>query len=161
MIRPFFILLCAIGFLGAAFIPSTPAFAQKTEYLEWTGTPDKKIETLINTALKDKYDWFYKEFSYVPYMQYAMTDLNNDGKPEILARFIEEYAFTDENGNVDTFVFAYTRKGLIKIFEDQAIDVAIGKKDASGLREIIAFKGLSRARYDVYKWDGKRRYIKK
>lgn len=156
------IIFClSAAFLFDSFALSSPAFAQKTEYPVYTGMPEEKVERLVAQALKKKYDWFYEEFSYVPYMQYAFTDLNGDGKPEIIARFTEEYAFTDEYENVDTHIFAYTKKGLIQIFEDQAIDIAIGKKDKSGLREIIAFKGLSRTKYDIYKWDGKRRYVKK
>jgi hypothetical protein len=146
---------------GAFALSPSSAKAQDVDYLTYTGQPDEKIERLVRTALKEEYDWFYKEFSYVPYMQYATTDLNGDGKPEIVARFIEEYAFIDEQQNVNTYIFAYTSKGLFKIFDAQAIDIAIGKKDSSGLREIVAFKGLNRNRYDVYKWDGKRRYIKK
>jgi hypothetical protein len=137
------------------------AHAQKVEYMQYTVTPDPQIESLVKTALKDKIDEFYKEFQYVPYIQYETFDLNGDGKPEILARFTEQYAFRDKNNNVDTHIFAYTSKGLIQILEMKAFDVAIGKVDETGLREVIAFKNLNKSKYDVYQWDGKRRYIKK
>lgn len=140
---------------------SVPAFAQKVEYVEYTTIPDPKIESLVTNALKKKIDAFYKEFQYVPMLHYARFDLNGDGNDEILARFAEEYAYRDANNNVDTHIFAYTSKGLIQILEMQAFDVAIGKVDQSGLKEIIAFKNAQKSRYDIYRWDGKRRYVKK
>lgn len=148
--------------LGCFIIGSiSNASAQKTEYLRYTFTPDERIESLVNKALKKKIDAFYNEFQYVPFLEFATADLNGDKKPEIIARFTEEMDYIDAQGNVDTHIFAYTKKGLIQILEVPAMDVALGKKDASGLREIIAFKGVRRSRYEVFKWDGKRRYIKK
>lgn len=140
---------------------SVSVHAQKTEYPNYTFTPDEKLEGLVQKALKSKIDTYYKEFQYVPYLQYATFDLNGDGNPEILAQFTEEWDYIDEQGNTDTHIFAYTKKGLIEIFNTPTSGIAIGKKDASGLREIIAFKNPSKSKYDVYKWDGKRRYVKK
>lgn len=158
-LRMFFV--ASIIAVMAGVLPSSGAMAQKAEYMNYTTKPDKKIESLVTTALKKKLDGFYKEFQYMPYLQYATFDLNGDGKPEILARFVEEYAFRDEQNNVDTHIFAYTSKGLIEIFQGQVFDIAVGKRDQSGLREIIAFKNAARSQYDIYKWDGKRRYEKK
>lgn len=149
-----------ISTLGMLISPAL-SLAQKTEYLSWTSMPDEKIENLVKKALKKKIDKFYKEFSYIPYLHYTTADLNGDGKPEIFARFTEEYAFRDDKNNVDTHIFAYTKKGLIQILTVQAFDIAIGKKDKTGLREIIAFKNAKKSRYDIFKWDGKRRYVQK
>lgn len=128
--------------------------------LNFTAKPDKKIEELVTKGLRKKLDAFYEEFNYMPYLQYATTDLNGDGKPEIIARFVEEYAYRDKDNNVDTHVFAYTTRGLIEVLEVQAFDMATGRKDGSGLKELIVFKGAGRDTFDVYGWD-KRKYVKK
>ena len=153
--------MASLSVMGALFFLSFPAQAQKIKYMNYTVKPDAQIESMVQEALKDKIDKFYEEFQYMPYIQYETFDLNGDGKPEILARFTEPYAYRDENDNVDTHIFAYTSKGLIQILEIQAFDIAIGKVDQSGLREIIAFKNLNKSKYAIYKWDGKRRYVKK
>lgn len=145
---------------GIAIPASAIAQSGGVDFVTYTTKPDPRIESLVRKGLNDKIEGFYEEFGYIPYLQYATADLNNDGNPEIIARFTEEYAFRDSNNNVDTHIFAYTTRGLIEIFEAQAFDIAIGRRDESGLREIIAFQGSGREKYDLYGWDN-RRYVKK
>lgn len=154
-------ILLTILLIALTSINVNTALAQKAERVQYTTLPGDKIETLVTTALKPKMDKFYKEFQYVPMLQYARFDLNGDGKDEILARFTEEYAFRDQQNNVDTHIFAYTSKGLIEIAMFQAFDIAIGGKGKSGLKDIIVFKNAQKSKYDIYEWDGKRRYVKR
>jgi hypothetical protein len=150
-----------ILFLAVIAFNPMSVLAQNAERVEYTTIPDPKIKSLVTRALKPKIDSFYKEFQYVPMLHYSRFDLNGDGKDEILARFTEEFAYRDANNNVDTHIFAYTTKGLIEIAQFQAFDIAIGDKGKSGLKEIIAFKNYQKSKYDIYEWDGKRRYVKR
>ena len=60
----------------------------------------------------------------IPGIQYAVSDLNFDGKNEIIVRLIHEYSFRDRRNNVQTYIYAQTSKGLIKILDIMAGEVA-------------------------------------
>ena len=92
-------------------------------------------------------------------MQISFYDLNLDGKPEIIARFFEEYHFRDGNDNIKTYIFAQTSKGLFKIFDTMAGDLGIENSIQNGVKKIRAYRGLTKE-YDVYIWDGNQQYIK-
>lgn len=159
---PAFFICCILALTLTVTVAANVAQAQNRAVtpLNFTAKPEKRIESLVQQGLQKKIDEFYAEFQYVPYLQYSTADLNGDGKPEIIARFVEEYAFRDNNNNVDTHVFAYTTRGLIEVLEVQAHNLAVGRQDNSGLREILVFKDADGKNFDVYRWNN-RKYVKK
>ncbi len=136
------------------------AHSQDIKMVEFTTQPSTVLKKAIRKTLKNKIDKFYKEYQYIPYLQYGFVDLNSDRKNEIVVRFAEEYEFRDRHNNIDTHVFAQTSKGLVQILETQAFSIGIGPRDHTALNQIYAYKGKSQRRYERFGWDGKREYKK-
>ncbi len=138
------------------------AHAQKFELVETIKNPSKQLKQSIIKELNKE-----KEFSEfkakmgggIPYIEISTVDLNFDEKKEIVVRLLHEYSFRDRRNNIQTYIYAQTSRGLIKIFDAMAGDIALKNKGIHGLKNIAAFKGLTSA-YDLYVWNGKEKYIK-
>ena len=153
-------LLCVLLNLSTS---STESLAQtsQTEYVTFTTQVNPVVKKVIAQALNKKLDWFYKEYKYMPYLHYALVDLNGDKKNEVIVRFAEEWEFRDKFNNLDTHIFAQTSKGLIEILETQAAQIEIGRADTNGVSTIYAHQRQRKNRPNVYIWDGKSKYVKK
>lgn len=151
-----------LGLICSIFICSIiPANAQSIKMVEFTTKVSSATKKAVRKILKSKVDRFYKEYSYIPYLQYAFVDLNYDGKNELIVRFAETYEFRDKYNNIDTHVFAQTSKGLVQIMETRAYSIGIGIRDKSKLNQIYAYKGKNKKHFDLFGWDGKKEYKKK
>lgn len=139
---------------------SMSAHSQDVKMVEFTTKPSPALKKAVRASLNEKINNFYKEYSYIPYLQYGFVDLNSDRKNEIVVRFAEAYEFRDRQDNLDTHVFAQTSKGLVQILETRAFSIGIGPRDHTALHQIYAYKGKSQRRYERFGWDGKREYKK-
>lgn len=149
----------AIAFLGMTSI----SYAQDFELLDTHSHPSVKLKKAVTEILDKEPEFaeFKKNLSgSIPGIEFATTDLNFDGKKEIVVRLLHEYFFRDKRNNVQIYVFAQTSKGLIKIFDAKAGDIALKGTGKHGLKNIAAFRGMTR-KYDIYEWDGKARYVKR
>jgi hypothetical protein len=150
-----------LGFICAASLfMGVSAHSQDIKMVEFTTKPSLALKKAVRKSLDEKINKFYKEYSYIPYLQYGFVDLNSDHKNEIIVRFAEEYEFRDRHNNVDTHIFAQTSKGLVQILETQAFSIGIAPRDHTALNQIYAYKGKSQRRYERFGWDGKREYKK-
>lgn len=145
-----------------AFLSAPSVHAQNFELLKSMGNPNPEFKQALTKTLEKepKFAEFKEKFSGgIPGIDVSMVDLNFDNKQEIVVRLLHDYHFRDANNNVQTYVFAQTSKGLIKIFDAMAGDVALQGIGKSGLKNIVGFRGLT-SDYDTYVWDGQKRYIK-
>ena len=154
------ITIIALFIFGTFLFPTSPVHAQRVDMVRFTTLVNKGVEKAVFKALEDKIQEYKDYHFHMPYLQYAFIDLNFDGKNEVIARFQGDYIFIDRHGNTDTYFFAQTSKGLLPILEEQTSKIGLGRANAGGLRDIYIYKKPNIKQPLIYKWDGKKKYIK-
>jgi hypothetical protein len=163
--------LCALTVVALSF--SSTIFINKSnasERLDFDYRKNTAQYSAVRNALADDLESFYEENpDALPAIAIARTDLNQDGKDEIIAVLNGMYEFCehshgrghnhDHPSTADTcphYIFTYTRSGLIKIGDFKTVGITIADTATNGIRDIITFpEAGNRLKTIFYKWAGR------
>ena len=143
-------------FIAIAALTHYSISLKAKEILQFDYSDDTVEYNAVRNALKEELAWYTDAIDNQPPMAIARTDLNMDGKDEIIAILNEETLFCDQDLKCPHYVFTYTRSGLIKIGEFKTVGLTIADSNTSGIRDIITYPFKNSQKGIVYyKWAGR------
>ncbi len=153
-------------FFNAALLPMLlfPHHLWAATKLDWKIHTEGKMYEKVSRKLPN-FKSYVEEYSLgtgmlKPILAIASTDLNQDGKPEIIAyipRDADLYAKNDP-GDLHT-IFRVKPSGALEIIDTfHAVSVMLSEKSSNGHRDLIVFDNYSDMQkgyyYRRYKWQG-------
>lgn len=143
-----FLMVCVIA-LSAI---NAPAHADDPILFDYSGKgPHAKI---VREALEKEISPVEEEIGRQVKIAIGNTDLNRDGRPELLAYLPEETIFCTNENMCPAYVFAFTSKGLLEIGKFDMQGVYKSSKVTQGIHDLKIIDDYSKKLFSTYQWNG-------